>query len=151
MNFKKTLQDACFCARLTDTTKEGVISEMIDRLVDAGRISDRQAALAAVMEREARGSTGMQSGIAVPHGKTPTVSHIVAAVATRPDGVDFASVDGHPARIFILTLTPPNMPNLHMQFLCEISKVLLSQVTRDAMLAAGTDSELMTATTGNLL
>ncbi|MCS6771849.1 MAG: PTS sugar transporter subunit IIA, partial [Kiritimatiellae bacterium] len=70
MNPKRVLSKDTIVLALKATTKEGIIEELIDVLVRAGRVKDRKAALKTVLERERKMSTGLQNGIAIPHGKT---------------------------------------------------------------------------------
>ena len=121
---------------LETTTKEGIITEMIDRLVASGRITNRKAALKAIMEREKKMSTGMQNGIAIPHGKTNSVPDLVTALGIKPEGMDFESMDGLPSRIFIMTLSPVNRTGPHVQFLSEISRILENPDVREGIIRA---------------
>ena len=59
-------------------TKEGVIREMAQSLVEAGNIaaSDLESIVKAIMKREDLGSTGIGRGVAVPHTKHPSVSRL---------------------------------------------------------------------------
>jgi PTS system nitrogen regulatory IIA component len=88
-------------------------------------------------------STGIQEGIAIPHGKTDAVDELVACVAIKKEGIDFESLDGKPSRIFIMTLSPANKVGPHVQFLAEISRLLKRTEARAQMLSAGSAEELL--------
>jgi PTS system nitrogen regulatory IIA component len=148
MNLKKVLSPDTVWVDLKADTKQGIIEEMIDRLVAAGKIKDRDAALQAVLEREAKMSTGMQNGVAIPHGKTDSVKSLVAAVGLNKAGVDFDSMDGVPATIFIMTVSPAKRTGPHMQFLAEVSRLLGSSSEREKLLACRTHNEILTLFTG---
>ena len=111
---------------------------MIDLLAQEGKIGDRDETLAAVMERERKMSTGMQFGVAIPHGKTGGVSEMATAVGLKKDGVEFGSLDGEPSRIFIMTISPKNRTGPHIQYLSEISKLLTQESVRNKLLEADT-------------
>jgi PTS system nitrogen regulatory IIA component len=143
MKIKKALTINTVWIDLQATTKEGIIEEMVDRLAAAGKITDREAALQAVFEREEKMSTGMQNGVAIPHGKTDSVDELVAAVGLQKDGVDFESLDEIPATIFIMTVSPLNRTGPHIQFLAEVSRLLSSAEQREALLAAKTSREML--------
>jgi len=81
-------------------------------------------------------STGMHHGLAIPHGKSHAVTRLVGAVGLAPDGIDFNSLDGQPARIFILSVSPANRAGPHIQFLAEISRILNREDSRQAFLNA---------------
>lgn len=147
MNLRKSLSRETMLPDLKADTKRGVIEEMVGFLADAGQLSDRDSALQAVLEREEKMSTGMQNGIAIPHGKTETVDRLVVAVARSRHDIDFESMDGNPARLFIMTLSPVNRTGPHMQFLAEISKVLTDETLRERLLAAGTADDMLAVLT----
>lgn len=136
MNVKRMLNEEAILLNLQGTTKDAIIQEMIDFMVAKGSIKDREAALKAVMDREQKMSTGMQHGVAIPHGKTNSVERLVAMLALKREGIDFGSMDGKPSTIFLMTLSPLNQTGPHIQFLSEISQVLNDPVRRDALLAA---------------
>ena len=136
LNLKELLSRDNILMNLETTTKEGIITEMIDRLVASGRITNRKAALKAIMEREKKMSTGMQNGIAIPHGKTNSVPDLVTALGIKPEGMDFESMDGLTSRIFIMTLSPVNRTGPHVQFLSEISRILENPDVRSRIIQA---------------
>lgn len=136
MNFKNILKKGSFCLHIKANNKRGVIEELVDLLYAEGKIPDRAVALEAVLDRERRMSTGMQHGIAIPHGKTVTVDGLVTAFALKKEGVDFDSLDGMPSRIFIMTISTANRTGPHMQYLTEISKMLSSAEVRESLMNA---------------
>ena len=107
-------------------TKEGVIREMADALVEAGSIApgDLESIVKAIMKREDLGSTGIGRGVAVPHTKHPSVSRLVGTVAVSRAGVDFDSLDGEPVQLFFLLVSPPDRPGDHLRALENISRQL---------------------------
>ena len=146
MNLKKVLSCDTVSLELKSETKEGVIEEMTDLLMAAGRIrniEDRKIVLKAVLDREKKMSTGMQNSIAIPHGKTDAVESLVAALALKKEGVEFGSLDGQPSRIFVMTISPDNRTGPHIQFLAEISRQLNDPKVRDAILNAKSREEIV--------
>jgi PTS system nitrogen regulatory IIA component len=143
MTLTKALTDSPVSLDLKSDTKEAIITELIDLLDQAGKLPDRDAALTAVQEREKKMSTGMQHGIAIPHGKTGTVDNVVAAVGVKRSGMDFDSIDKIPATIFILTVSPKDRSGPHIRFLAEISRLLDNNGVRDRIVNAGTEEEII--------
>jgi fructose-specific phosphotransferase system IIA component len=121
---------------LKGNTKEEVITELVDLLAAQGKLEDRDAALAAVMQREQTMSTGMQHGIALPHGKTDGVSAIAVAVGIKKEGIDFEAVDGEKSRLFILVVSPRKVSGPHIQFLAAIGTVLKDENMREQVVNA---------------
>ena len=148
MNLKKVLSPDTVWVDLRADTKEGIIEEMIDRLMAAGRIKDREGALKAVLDREDKMSTGMQNGVAIPHGKSECIKSLVAAIGLNKAGVNFDSMDGSPCTIFIMTLSPAKRTGPHIQFLAEVSRLINQPAERERLLAAKTHAEIYEILTG---
>jgi len=106
--------------------KEGVITEMVGALLEAGSISeeDTEGIVKAIMKREELGSTGIGRGVAVPHTKHPSVENLVGTVAISRDGVDFSSLDGERVQLVFLLISPPDRPGDHLRALENISRQL---------------------------
>ena len=138
MNLKTVLTTETISLHLKGTTKEEIINELLDILVAAKKIDDRSAAHTAIMDREQKMSTGMKHGIAIPHGKSPTVHDLVACIGISDKPVDFDSLDYEPCRIFIMTLSPVEKTGPHLQFLAEISLLFKSSEKRREILNAST-------------
>jgi len=88
-NFKKLLCKENIFLDLKSCKKQNIITEIIDRLHSAGMITNKEKVLESVMEREKKMTTGMEHGIALPHGKTDAVDDLVVAIGLKNEGVDF--------------------------------------------------------------
>ena len=89
-------------ADLEARDKEGAIREIVQALLDAGKIAstEKDSIVKAILKREELGSTGIGRGVAVPHTKHPSADHLLGAVAVSRQGVDFASLDGERVNLF---------------------------------------------------
>ena len=143
MNLKTVLTKDTICLHLKGTTKEEIINELLDILVTAKKVDDRKAAYSAVMEREQKMSTGMKHGIAIPHGKSPTINDLVACIGISDAAVEFDALDHEPCRIFIMTLSPVEKTGPHLQFLAEISLLFKSAEKRQEILRASSAEEVL--------
>jgi PTS system nitrogen regulatory IIA component len=143
MNLKTVLSKETVCLNLKGTTKEEIISELLDILVASKKIDDRSAALAAILDREQKMSTGMKHGIAIPHGKSPTINDLVACIGVSSAPVEFDALDKEPCRIFIMTLSPVEKTGPHLQFLAEISLLFKSAEKRQQLLNATSEDEVL--------
>jgi len=143
MNLKKVLPKESILRSLKADTKQGVIQEMVAHLAAHGKIADSKAALQAILDRESKMSTGMQRGIAIPHGKTDTVSRLVVAIGIHQAGVDFEAMDHQLSHLFIMTLSPATRTGPHIQFLAEVSKVLNQPDLREKLMLASTVEEIL--------
>lgn len=124
-------------------TKESIIEELVDALEVGKVISDRDKVLEAVLEREKIMSTGIGDGIAIPHGKSEAVLSLAAALGIHKRGVDFEALDGEPAYVFFLLVSPANVSGPHIKALARISRLLKNDNFKKRLLAAGDAAELM--------
>lgn len=116
--------EARILPELQGRSKAEVIDELLAVLVAQGDLTDVAAARTAVWEREAKMSTALEEGVAIPHGKTDAVSRLVCAMGICREGIDAAALDGKPARFFVLTLSPKSKPTPHVQFMAAVSQFL---------------------------
>ncbi len=99
-----------------------LLRALAERLVQAGRFDDADGLYGKLWEREQLGSTGIGSGVAVPHCKMSGLDRVVVAVAVLPKGVEFGAVDDKPVRLIFLVVSPEDQPAAHLQCLAAISK-----------------------------
>jgi PTS system nitrogen regulatory IIA component len=95
------------------------------------------------MDREMKMSTGMKHGIAIPHGKSPTIHDLVACIGISDTAVEFDALDNEPCRIFIMTLSPVEKTGPHLQFLAEISLLFKSAEKRQDIINADSAEEVL--------
>lgn len=92
-------------------------------------------------ERERLASTGIGSGVAIPHGRYDGVQELRAAVAICSAGVDFDAVDRLPVRILVGIVGPKSMPQKHLAALAGVSRLLRNEEKRNALLQAVDNSD----------
>lgn len=147
VGLRSYLKPSLMCPHLKASTREGVIKELLDIISQVEHIANRKAVLDSILERERNLSTGLQNGIALPHTRNESVKKLVCAIGIKSGGVDFASPDGLPARIIVLTLAPKKSGVPYLQFISTISRVLNDQ-GRSALLACDTAEEMFALLTG---
>jgi len=89
-----------------------------------------------LLEREKLGSTGVGEGVAIPHGKLPGVSGLLAAFGRSSKGIDFDAIDKRPAQLFFVLFAPENSAGIHLKALARISRLFKSAQFRKAILEA---------------
>lgn len=94
-----------------------------------------------LLQRERLASTGVGSGVAIPHGRCEDFAELRAAVAVCPSGVDFEAVDGLPVQIIVGIVGPRTMPQKHLAALAGVSRVLRDEAKRAALLGAANDPD----------
>ncbi|MFA5863887.1 MAG: PTS sugar transporter subunit IIA [Phycisphaerae bacterium] len=104
-------------ADLQAKDRDGVVKEMVDKLVEVGRLGAKEAPeiIKSIIKREKQGSTGFGKGVAVPHVKHTGSKSLVATIGRSSGGVDFAALDRAPVYIVVLLLSSPDNPEEHLQ------------------------------------
>jgi PTS system nitrogen regulatory IIA component len=123
-------------------TKEEVLRELSEAVCRRLPALSPVRLTAILMDREGLGSTGIGEGVAIPHGKIPGIDRLVAVFGRSRGGVQFASLDGKPARLFFLILAPENSAGMHLKALARISRLLKDPRFRERLLAAEGAEEL---------
>jgi len=100
----------------------GVLRDFADRVAELGYVPDAGRLFEKLLEREQLGSTGIGSGVAIPHCKMKGLDRAILAVGATRRPVDFGAVDGEPVRLFFLVVSPNDAPAIHLQALSAISK-----------------------------
>ena len=132
-------------ADLQSTDRDDVIAELIDALVQSGAADaeHRDALVAAVLEREHKGSTGFGRGVAVPHVKHSGVKTMTAAVGRSGPGIDFSALDRQPVYSVVLLLSPDTNPEDHLKAMEVIFKSLGNETFRRFLRQASTRDEIV--------
>ena len=124
-------------------SKKEAIDQLVDLMMENGNIKDKEEYKKVVLKREEEGTTGIGEGIAIPHGKTDAVIKPGLAAMVVPDGVDFASLDGSPAKLLFLIAAPNTEDNVHLEVLSRLSTLLMDTNFRQALYDAKTPKEFL--------
>ncbi len=125
------------------SSKEESINQLIELMTTNGNILDKEKYKQVVLKREEEGSTGIGEGIAIPHGKTDAVTKPGLSAMVVPDGVEFNSLDGQPAKLLFLIAAPNTKDNVHLDVLSRLSTLLMDTEFRKALLNAKTPEEFL--------
>ncbi|RQD72606.1 MAG: PTS fructose transporter subunit IIA [Halanaerobium sp. MSAO_Bac5] len=128
---------------LQSKDKDSVIEEMIDIMVENGIVSDKEEVVQKAMEREAKGTTGVGRGVAIPHVKSNAVNKAAVAFGRSSEGIDYASMDEKPSYLFFLITVPEESHNEHLKILAQLSRNLVHDDFRDSLLEAESAEEVM--------
>lgn len=123
MKISEQLKPALVKVDLESTGKEELFEEMVQLFADHGVLKDRSSALQALLEREAKMSTGISRGLALPHGKIKEARNLLLAMGISPQGIDYQSLDGEPVHVVIMVLAEVGNPGPHIEALAEISRL----------------------------
>ena len=113
-------------ANLHATSKKQVLQELSRRAADVTGEHER-AIFDVLMERERLGTTGVGSGIAIPHGKLQSLDRLHGMFARLEQPVDFQAIDERPVDLIFLLLAPESAGADHLKALARVSRVLRDQ------------------------
>lgn len=145
MKIQDLLNKKVMLLDLQATTKEAVIDEMINSLVDNGVVTDFDVFKAGIMAREAQTSTGLGDGIAMPHSKNAAVKEATVLFAKSNRGVDYESLDGQPTDLFFMIAAPEGANDTHLAALAELSKYLMQDGFADRLRKVTSPDEVIAA------
>lgn len=128
---------------LASTSKKEALEELCGLLAKADKLPDPTAMVRTLLEREALGSTGIGQGVAIPHGKAPTIKAQAAALGISKRGVEFESLDGEPVHILFLLVAPPDAAGNHLKALAKVSRLLKDKFFRQALKDSKTPDEIL--------
>jgi mannitol/fructose-specific phosphotransferase system IIA component (Ntr-type) len=129
---------------LTAHDRWGAIEELADRLFQSGRLpmSDRELVLERLRARELRLTTGVGSGVAIPHALYSGTEEVLAVLGRSTAGLDFESGDKHPVHIIVLFIVPESNYMLRLQILSAIGKTLVNPEVRRQLLEANSAAQI---------
>ena len=122
---------------LTSRSKDAVLRELVELAAGEHGSAIADAILTSVREREQLLSTGIGSGVAIPHGKTAHIDQLVVAAGVARDPIDFDALDGKPVELFFLLIGPESASGAHVKALSRISRLLRREGLRRELRTAG--------------
>lgn len=131
-------------------SKKRVLENLSTYLNEAGDVSgaDADAIYQKLLERERLGSTGIGSGVAVPHCRVPGCNKITGVLLKLSDQIDFDAIDGKPVDLIFALMVPQEHSDDHLQALASIAELMQSEKVRKLLRAASSDRNLYDLATG---
>ena len=142
------ITDLLHASRMQLHTAAADKQDALDRLIalqrQDGLLADPDAFRRTVLEREEKVSTAIQEGIAVPHGRGPSVRRTGLAVMTLNQGVDWGAMDGQPSDLlFLIAATEDGAA--YMEILSRLMSLLMDRQFQGELRAARTPREFLAA------
>ena len=123
--------------------KKSAIAELVGLLHEKKKIKKPQEIIEAVMEREKLGSTGIGQGVAIPHGKTNSITEQFGVLGISQKGINFDSLDGEPVYLLFLLIGPVEVAGQHLKALARISRLFKDRFFRQALKEAKTVQDIV--------
>ena len=104
-------------------SKKQALQELSRRAAEITGLHER-AIFDVLLERERLGTTGVGSGIAIPHGKLPTLETLFGVFARLEKPVDYQAIDERPVDLIFILLAPELAGADHLKALARVSRLL---------------------------
>ncbi|MCL2761585.1 MAG: PTS sugar transporter subunit IIA [Treponema sp.] len=113
----------CIKINLESEDKDEVFEELVDHLCQTGVTSAREELLTALKQREAKMSTGVHRGIAIPHGSTTAVDMVRGVLGISRKGIDYDALDGEPVYLLFMIIAPYGETETHLHILKRMAEL----------------------------
>ncbi len=143
MRVTDLLKDASIDLGAHVKDKPDAIEHLVDLMEKGGNLKNKAQYLKDVQAREASGTTGLGDGIATPHAKSSGVKAPGLAAMTIPEGIDFQSMDGNPARLFFAIAAPDGGNDEHLMILSKLATMVMDPDFKEALIAAKSKEEFL--------
>ena len=137
MNIADLLAPDAVIPALKAQSKKQLLQELAARAHGLTRVSERRI-LETLIERERLGTTGVGSGIAIPHGRMSEVKAITGIFARLDGAIDYEAVDSQPVDLVFMLLAPENAGADHLKALARVSRLLRDKGICEKLRAATT-------------
>ncbi len=128
------------------TSKKQLFQDMARLILDSGAIGGKTVPVrdivAAAMERERLGTTGVGSGVALPHARIDEIDRVYAAFARLETPLDYDAIDERPVDLVVLLIAPSDAGGEHLRALAQVSRRLRREDVRARLRAAPTAESL---------
>jgi mannitol/fructose-specific phosphotransferase system IIA component (Ntr-type) len=126
-----------FVPQLKAKSKDAALLEFANLFVQSKIVRKKDLILELLQKRETLGSTGIGSGVAIPHGRTTAALEVKIAFGKSHDGIDFEAIDKKPVHLFFVVLAPPHDENnRYLPILGKLVEVLNESKNRKRLLKA---------------
>lgn len=129
---------------LESRDKPSVLRELVEFLA-RGSGGDAGEILHAVLEREEAQSTGFGHGVAIPHGRSPSLGGLVVVAGRARTPVEYGAVDAQPVRLFFLVAGPESAAGDQVRALARIARLVRRDHLRERLMRAESAEEFVAA------
>ncbi len=128
---------------LQGKNKKDILVELVDLIGQSKKLKNKKVFLAALTKREALGSTGIGSGVAIPHAKTDAIGSFILAFARKEEGIDFGALDGEKTYLFFILASPEKEVGEHLKILADISRLVKDKYMVELLKRARDKKEIL--------
>ena len=125
------------------SSKKRLLEEVADLLTVHSDNLNRDTVFQILNERERLGSTGIGSGIAIPHGRIEGIEQPIICAMRLSEGLNFDSIDDKPVVLVIGLLVPANADQTHLKILARLAGAFRDEETLKILTTCTDSSQLL--------
>jgi nitrogen PTS system EIIA component len=141
LTLAEILPERCVSTSLDAPSKAEVLRQLAALYAHSDLAIDPASISEVLEERERLASTGVGSGVAIPHGRLGDIPGVRLVLGTHHAGVDFDAVDGRPVHILVGVLAPDGQASQHLKVLARVSRLLRDPQLREQLMSAESPSD----------
>lgn len=127
------------------TSKAAALLQLVGAVATHAGVSDHEVLRGAVFDRESQGSTGIGSGVAIPHVRTVALRRAVLGIGVSRTGLDYGAVDGKPVHLLVFFATPAEGNEEYLTLLRQVMIALRETGLTERLMACNTRDEVAAA------
>ncbi len=145
MNLAQLLTVDKIVPEMESTEHFAAIAELVDHLDDHDLLQgvSKPEVLEQLYRREEQVSTGIGSGVAIPHTFVRDLKEVITVFGRSRKGIDFGALDNAPVNYVVLFVVPKSEYHLHLRTLAAIAKMFSSSEIRSRLRDAGDSGEIL--------
>ena len=144
MNVAEVLKAEHMDLNLVAKSKKEALEKLTELLYNSGKLSDKDAFLKDVLDRESVSTTGIGNGIAIHHGKSPSGIETTVAIGRLENETEWESVDDQPVKLVVLlAVNDADKTGVHVRLLSEMARKLASADNCKRLLDAADADEII--------
>jgi mannitol/fructose-specific phosphotransferase system IIA component (Ntr-type) len=145
MNLASLLTEELIVPDISATERWPAIVELVEHLCATRTLSEDQRGqmLKRLQEREETTSTGIGSGVAIPHAFADDIGEVLTVFGRSKEGIEFDSIDNAPVSFIVLFIVPKDQYQLHLRTLAAIAKMFASSKVRKRLAAAESREDIL--------
>jgi fructose-specific phosphotransferase system IIA component len=121
------------CIFESAVSKHEALDQLVDAIASTGTVDDAEAFRRAVRERESVMSTGIGSGVAIPHVRIDAINAASVGVGISKEGIDFNTLDNKPVHIIVLFAMPSGSQKEYLGLLAQVMTTMKAPGFREEL------------------
>lgn len=121
--------------------KNALLAEMVTLISSSNIVKHEKRLLNVIIDRENKTSTGIGSGVAIPHGRTHEVRDFIMGLAICREGLEFDALDHKPVHLIFIMASPPDNDTLYLKILKNLTQLVRDPSFRQRLIDCETVNE----------